>query len=358
VREADGVRAWVHIADVSAFVPAGSPLDRGAAGPRFSTYVPGLVAPMLPPELSNEHVLPSPACRARMCDSRVPPVGEPLFYRSLIRSDARLTYGQAQRRDVPAEVSEELELAASYSPSCAAGDSPAGALRVERPEIAFDFDGRGGVAAARWEGEPDAHALDRGADDHRERGGGRACSPAATARRFFASLNGPSRSRCRSRSQARRPRRPDAAGAGSAARRRCRPRRGRRERARQRLRRQVRPRARGVPGARAPLAQAGPLRPAQPRSLGPREARPTAISPSPIRRYPDLVVHRALLRELGVSDEPLPEHLGDLAEHTSAREREAAELEYLADDICLAWLLEAQLFDRGWDEPWPGRSPA
>jgi ribonuclease R len=75
---------------------------------------------------------------------------------------------------------------------------------------------------------------------------------------------------------------------------------------------------------------------------------------SPIRRYPDLVVHRALLRELGVSDEPLPEDLGGLAEHTSAREREAAELEYLADDICLAWLLERELFERGWSEPWSG----
>src|SRR5690349_23413125 len=30
-RESDGIRAWVHIADVSWFVPAGSPLDRGAA---------------------------------------------------------------------------------------------------------------------------------------------------------------------------------------------------------------------------------------------------------------------------------------------------------------------------------------
>jgi ribonuclease R len=75
---------------------------------------------------------------------------------------------------------------------------------------------------------------------------------------------------------------------------------------------------------------------------------------SPIRRYPDLVVHRALLRELGASDDPPPSDLAWLAEHTSAREREAAVIEYLADDICLAWLLEAQLFERGWEEPWPG----
>jgi ribonuclease R len=60
------------------------------------------------------------------------------------------------------------------------------------------------------------------------------------------------------------------------------------------------------------------------------------------------------LRELGAADDPPPAELGELAEHTSAREREAAEIEYLADDICLAWLLERELFERGWEEPWPG----
>src|SRR6266487_1045468 len=53
-READGIRAWVHIADVSWFVGAGSPLDHGAARRAFSTYVPGRVAPMLPHELSDD----------------------------------------------------------------------------------------------------------------------------------------------------------------------------------------------------------------------------------------------------------------------------------------------------------------
>jgi ribonuclease R len=75
---------------------------------------------------------------------------------------------------------------------------------------------------------------------------------------------------------------------------------------------------------------------------------------SPIRRYPDLVCHRALLRELGASDEPLPEDIDLLAANASEREREAADVEYAADEICLAWLLQRTLFERGWDEPFAG----
>jgi len=50
----------------------------------------------------------------------------------------------------------------------------------------------------------------------------------------------------------------------------------------------------------------------------------------------------------------LPEELGELADHTSAREREAADIEYRADAICLAWLLDSVLYERGWDEPFEG----
>jgi ribonuclease R len=36
------------------------------------------------------------------------------------------------------------------------------------------------------------------------------------------------------------------------------------------------------------------------------------------------------------------------------RERTAAKLEYQADEICLAWLLERRLFELGWEESFEG----
>ena len=74
---------------------------------------------------------------------------------------------------------------------------------------------------------------------------------------------------------------------------------------------------------------------------------------SPIRRYPDLVVHRGLLSTLGAGDPP-GDALDEIAAHCSATEREAATLERDADDICLAFLLEHTLAEVGRERDFEG----
>jgi ribonuclease R len=351
-REDGGVRAWVHIADVSAYVPVGSPLDRGAAARAFSTYVPGRVAPMLPPELSEN------ACSLRPHEDRLtvtvelPPSGEPLFYRSVIRSDARLTYGQVQRGDVELP---EIALAAEYSAELRRRRFARGALRVETPEVNLAFDGRGGVERAWLEAEPEAHAL----IEELMIAANEAVAGLLSSRRREALYRVHERPDPQAvllllakldELEVPTPPAPEA--------------------------------ERMTPSAAAELASAAGERVAEyARTSGRgREAFPALVlralkqarydqanlghsglaSPaychftSPIRRYPDLVVHRALLREVGASDEAQPDDLHELAEHTSTRERDAANIEYRADAICLAWLLEKRLFEQGWEATFEG----
>lgn len=71
---------------------------------------------------------------------------------------------------------------------------------------------------------------------------------------------------------------------------------------------------------------------------------------SPIRRYPDLLVHRGLLAHLGLSPAPATANLEDWAEHCSTTEREAARVELKADDIVLAHLLKRRLDEEGWED--------
>ena len=167
--EGDGVRVWVHIADVSWFVPSGSPLDHGAADRALSVYVPGLVAPMLPHELADDACSLRPNVD-RLCvtvevpfDGSLHP-GEPSFYRSVIRSRERFTYGRAEailggRESADAELHEALRLAERVALELRRRRFERGALRIAGAEIAFGFDGRGGVEAAGREAEPHAHAL-------------------------------------------------------------------------------------------------------------------------------------------------------------------------------------------------------
>ena len=76
---------------------------------------------------------------------------------------------------------------------------------------------------------------------------------------------------------------------------------------------------------------------------------------SPIRRYPDLICHRSLLNAIGAGeDQPAASRLDDTAEWCSQRERDAMRIERDADSVARCFLLEAELFERGWDAVYEG----
>jgi ribonuclease R len=352
-------RVLVHIADVSWFVPAGSPLDHGAAERAFSVYVPGLVAPMLPARLSDDLCSLRPNVD-RLCVTVEVELesGEARFYRSVIRSKVRLTYAQAQailagqERAEPA-LEEALRRAERVTTELRDRRFARGALRIESADTAFRFDGEGGVDEAWREAEPHAHML---VEELMILANEAVAGLLAGRRREalyrvherpepqsvelmiakLADLGVPT------------PPVPDrlspadaAAVAGAAS---------------ERVTEYVRRAGRGRDAFPALVLQALKQARYDPQNLGHSGLASTAYChfTSPIRRYPDLVCHRALLRELGASDEPLPEDLPEVAEHASVRERSAAQLEYLADEICLAWLLERRLFELGWESGFDG----
>ena len=97
-----GYQLYVAIADVSHYVAIGSPLDKEAARRGNSVYFPGKVVPMLPEALSNGICSLNPHVD-RLCmvvDMSITADGKisrSRFYRAVIHSQARLTYTQVSQ---------------------------------------------------------------------------------------------------------------------------------------------------------------------------------------------------------------------------------------------------------------------
>jgi ribonuclease R len=93
----DGFRLIVAIADVSSYVKPGTALDDEAQLRATSVYFPGFVVPMLPETLSNGicSLMPKVDRLCFVCDMQVHrdgTVGDTRFYEAVMNSHARLTY--------------------------------------------------------------------------------------------------------------------------------------------------------------------------------------------------------------------------------------------------------------------------
>ena len=357
------VRVWVHIADVAAHVRPGSHVDREAFRRGTSVYVPGLVEPMLPEALSNQ------ACSLVPHQDRLAvtveldmdgaTVRRSAFHRSIIRSDKRLTYPEvdavfAGSARAEAPWAEPLEAARRVATALQTAREARGGLEVDSEEPEFAFSREGHVTALVPSEQTESHRL----IEHLMIAANEAVATLLETRRLPAlyrvherpeparverladqleSLDVPTPPLPRSMT-------PQQAADAIAEMAHL-------------VAQEVRRRGHGRIAFTSLVLRSLKQAHYSPRNLGHAGLRSPRYChfTSPIRRYPDLVCHRSLLSAIGAGEEqPAASRLEDSAEWCSAREREAADIERRADAVARCFLLEAELFETGWDREFAG----
>ncbi len=165
-----GWRALVAIADVAHFVRPGNALDRAAQERGNSAYFPDRVVPMLPEALSAELCSLKPdvdrACLA--AHLRIDAEGELRdwrFERALVRSAARLTYDGVQQSferggdGLPAPVRTSIAALYGVYAALKAARARRGALDLELPEREITLADDGTVARIGFARRHDSHRL-------------------------------------------------------------------------------------------------------------------------------------------------------------------------------------------------------
>jgi len=161
---------WVGIADVSAFVTPGSALDKAAWEKGNSVYLPDRVEPMLPHELSSDLCSLRPdedraSMLVRMTFDSGGHKTSHKFHRGIIRSRARLTYRQAQDafegQNGPESQDVLPELSNLYSCYKALRNARASRepLEIDLPERRVRVDKTGKVVEITVRDRYDAHKL-------------------------------------------------------------------------------------------------------------------------------------------------------------------------------------------------------
>jgi len=164
VREGKGFRLWVAIADVSHYVRDGDALDQDARARGTSVYFPRRVLPMLPEKISNGLCSLNPQVDrlAMVCEMAINGHGAVTryeFYPAVFRSHARLTYtevwAQLSASRAPAHLATLYELfKVLYT-----ARGVRGAIDFETLETKMEFDAHGKIARIVAEPRNDAHRL-------------------------------------------------------------------------------------------------------------------------------------------------------------------------------------------------------
>ncbi len=169
----DGFRLVVAIADVSHYVRPGTALDDEAVKRATSVYFPGFVVPMLPETLSNGICSLNPKVErlCMVCDMQVNREGEVTrsqFHAAVMRSHARLTYARvwqalgeknADARAELADVLPHLEHLHQLYRILAKARQRRGAIDFDSREVKFRLDKAGAVEQMGAEPRNDAHKL-------------------------------------------------------------------------------------------------------------------------------------------------------------------------------------------------------
>ena len=148
-------RLWVCIADVAHYVPATGAIDVDARERGTSVYFPGFVVPMLPEALSNGICSLNPGVDRLVMTAElvISPAGKNLgatFYPAVMNSHARLTYTQVAARlegddgqAIPINIQESLQQMADLAKILAQMRYQRGSLNLDLPEVEILVDDSG-----------------------------------------------------------------------------------------------------------------------------------------------------------------------------------------------------------------------